>query len=269
MTEPVYALNVGRGGVDRLALLQEVYGPTSRRRLVDAGLAPGARVLELACGSGTMTRFLAEAVGPSGRVVGVDVSPEQVDTARETCAGLGNVEFRVADASATGLAPAGFDLVYLRFLLMHLPDPAAVLAHVRTLLRPGGTLVCEEAAVDSTFSDPVVPEQRELQELAARLAAERGCDFNVARRLGSLVRSVGFELVDVAAHVPIYRRGPEKFLEAASFREALGHWRSATPETIARGHAVCDALERAAGDEAVVYGLSTMTVVRARSPLGS
>jgi len=260
-----YTLNVGQRGATRLSLLQEIYGPTSQRWLIKSGLAAGANVLELACGTGNMTQWIAAQVGPHGRVTGVDSSPAQLEAARSNCAGLTNVELRAADAASTGLPPGSFDLVYLRCLLMHVPEPVSVLAHARTLLRPGGVLVCEEAAIDSTFTDPQVPEQRELHQLATDLAQQRGCDYNIARRLGSVVRASGFEPIELEAYVPIYTSGPCKTLEVESFREALIHWTSGSPELRAKGQRLYDALTAAAHDDTTIYGLSTMMRLRARS----
>lgn len=264
MSESVYALNVGRDGFDRLALVQRIYGPTSREWLLRAGLRPGMRALELACGTGAMTRVIAELIGPDGSLVAVDNSDDQLETARAACGGLGSIEFIRADAGATGLEEASFDLVYFRLLAMHHPDPLRLLKHVRNLLKPGGALVCEEAAIDSTFTDPPYAEQLILHEMATALGSERGCDFNIARRLGSLIQEAGFGELEVGAHIPVYTRGEEKFLEVASFGEALNHWKTAPPEVINEGREICEVLSRAAANDAVVYGLSTMRQFIAR-----
>jgi len=266
VTTPTYLLEVGARGADRLALIHDIYGPTSRRVLSQVDLR-GKRVLELACGTGTMTRFLAKEVGPNGCVVGLDSSEAQLSAARARCADLPNVEWLRGDASDTDLPHGAFDVVYLRLLLMHVPEPLRVLLHAHDLLRPGGVIVCEEAAVDSTFTDPPVPEQRELHALANQMACGRGCDFNVARRLASLVHAAGFIRVVPSAHQPVYVSGPEKQLEVASFAEALTHWRDASAVTRGRGQAVVDALRAATLDDECAYGLSMMMQVRAQRPL--
>lgn len=261
-----YLLDEGTEAIDRLALVQRIYGSGSRAMLLAAGSLEGRRVLELGCGTGSMTRWLAEQVGEGGVVVGADASGAQLEVARARCAGFPSVRFVCADASDTGLAPGEFDLVYLRLLLMHVPAPQTVLAHAHALLRPGGSVLCEEAAIDSTFTDPPLPEQRELHALANEMARERGCDFNVARRLGSLVRTAGFELVTLSAQQPVLLRGPEKRLEVASFEEAMQHWPQASDETRARGARVIASLASAASDEETVYGLSMMMRARGRKP---
>jgi ubiquinone/menaquinone biosynthesis C-methylase UbiE len=264
VTTTTYLLEVGARGADRLALIHDIYGPTSWRVLSQVDLR-GARVLELGCGTGAMTRFLAKEVGPNGHVVGVDSSEAQLSAARAS-GPLANVEWVRANAIETDLPHGDFDLVYLRLLLMHVPEPLSVLLHAHDLLREGGIIVCEEAAVDSTFTDPPVPEQGELHALANQMARGRGCDFNVARRLSSLVRAAGFGQLETSAHQPVYASGPEKQLEVASFAEALSHWRDAPANTQARGQAIVDTLRSAALDDECTYGLSMMMQVRARKP---
>lgn len=264
MSAAVYRLHVGNQGAERLQLLNEIYGPSSRRLLWLAGLVEGSHVLELGCGTGTMSEWIAEQVGPSGHVVGVDASESQLVEARARCHAFAQASFRVADATATGLTPGTFDLVYMRLLLMHLPDPGVALQHAKSLLRPGGVLVCEEAAIDSTFCDPPSPAQRSLHELGARIGAGRGCDYNVARRLSSLVRVAGFADLDVTAYQPVFTRGEAKELEVRSFREALRHWQEAEPDERARGEEILNVLGSVARDEGRTYGLSMMMQVRAR-----
>lgn len=102
--------------------------------------APGATVLELACGPGD-TGFLAAArLGPEGRLVSTDFAPEMVAAAarRARALGLTNVEHRVVDAQAIDLPDAAVDGVLCRFGIMLCPDPGAALAETARVLRPGG-----------------------------------------------------------------------------------------------------------------------------------
>ena len=69
-----YILEVGQKGVDRLHRLDDILGPYSRRFLLDAGLAQGMKVIEFGCGTGNMTKWIAEQIGPDGRIVAVDSS---------------------------------------------------------------------------------------------------------------------------------------------------------------------------------------------------
>src|SRR5262249_50759702 len=139
-----YALATGQAAAHRLNLLHSLYGPGTRRLLLDAGLRRGMRAADLGCGVGMVTALLAYLVGPEGHVVGIDASAEQLDQARERAkAGYTNTSFVQASATDTGLPPGSFDLVYCRFLLIHLAEPEQALREMRTLLKPNGILVCE------------------------------------------------------------------------------------------------------------------------------
>ena len=141
-----YALATGPAADYRLRILHDLYGPGTRRLLLEAGLRRGMRVADVGCGVGLVTALLAELIGPEGHVVGIDVSGAQLAQARQRLASVGaNASFVEASATDTGLPPCSFDLVYCRYLLLHLPEPERALREMRSLLRPDGILVCEDA----------------------------------------------------------------------------------------------------------------------------
>ena len=116
----------------RLAILERLYDPPTQAALRAGGLAAGQTVLEIGPGGGSMLRWLSAQVGPEGRVVGIDQNPRFL-----TDLDLPNVTVVVGDVNRTELDAAPFDLVYCRFVLLHLPDPAAALRHIWTLPAPG------------------------------------------------------------------------------------------------------------------------------------
>jgi SAM-dependent methyltransferase len=100
----------------------------------------GDRVLDVGCGFGDTTLRLAELVGPSGSVLGVDVAPRFIEAAREEAAGIPNVRFEVTDVQASEFAET-FDYVFSRFGTMFFASPVAALRNVRRAVVPGGRLV--------------------------------------------------------------------------------------------------------------------------------
>lgn len=116
-----------------------------RRMIRATGLGPGDRALDLACGTGSLTRKLAEAVGPSGSVLGVDFSPEMLRAA-EARPGA-NVEYRLGDATdLAGVPDAGFDAATIAYGARNIPDLDALFAEMNRALKPRGRAVCLEIA---------------------------------------------------------------------------------------------------------------------------
>lgn len=105
-----------------------------------AGVGPGARVLDVAAGSGDQTLTIADRVGPSGFVLATDLSPAIVALAQANAQRVGHshVQFQVADGENLGVEPASFDAAVSRLGLMFFPNPLQGLVEMRNALRPGG-----------------------------------------------------------------------------------------------------------------------------------
>ena len=126
----------------------------------------GARVLDLGSGSGQDAYVLAQLVGPKGRVVGVDMTPEQLEVARRhvdwhtkrfgyCCANVSFVEGYIEELDALGLEPASFDVVISNCVINLSPDKGAVLAGVKKLLKPGGEMYFADVYADRRLSEAV------------------------------------------------------------------------------------------------------------------
>ncbi len=116
--------------------------PMTQRMIELAGIGPGARVLDLASGTGEPGLPIAHEAGAKGFVLLTDQSPEQLDFAREKAAaqGLSNVQFTVADAEEIDVAEDGFDAVTCRWGLMFMANPVRCLRHAYRALKEGGRL---------------------------------------------------------------------------------------------------------------------------------
>lgn len=121
------------------------YGPNERpklERLLDqAQLRPGQRVLEPGCGTGRLTHLLAQAVGPAGQVVALDISPRMLAACQERVAGLPQVELRPQALEEYGPQPLRFDLVMCHQVFPHFDDQARALEIMAHSLRIGGVLL--------------------------------------------------------------------------------------------------------------------------------
>ena len=100
----------------------------------------GERVLDIGCGGGATTKRIAAAVGPKGKVLGVDISEPLLDLARSRCRELTQVSFENADAQVHPLPQQSFDLITSRFGVMFFSDPYAAFANLGKALTPGGRL---------------------------------------------------------------------------------------------------------------------------------
>src|ERR671933_1418945 len=115
----------------------------SRKVVRATGLGPGGRALDLACGTGTLTRDLAKKVGPEGYVLGVDFSREMLRAARPAP----NVEYRLGDATDLEDVPSGaFDAATIAYGARNIPDLDALFSEMARTLKPGGVAVCLEIA---------------------------------------------------------------------------------------------------------------------------
>jgi SAM-dependent methyltransferase len=209
-----YALATGEAATHRLHVLHDVYGPGTRRLLRDAGLRRGMCVADIGCGAGIVTALLADIVGPEGDVVGVDFSGAQISEARaQIKSGTTNVKFVEASATNSGLPRGSFDLVYSRFLLIHLPQPELALGEMLALLKPNGILVCEDGDLTSAGSEPPSALQA-FADLWGRLGPQRGVDYTLGRRLYQMVLAAGFAAPEINFSQPAVTQGENKrFLE--------------------------------------------------------
>lgn len=114
-----------------------------------ADIQAGETVLDLGCGTGFDAVQAAEAAGPAGRVIGIDMLPEMCAQARKNTAGYGNVTIREADMAALPLPAACVDLVISNCVINLAPDKARVIREARRVLAPGGRLVVVDTAFDA------------------------------------------------------------------------------------------------------------------------
>jgi ubiquinone/menaquinone biosynthesis C-methylase UbiE len=130
----------GRRWVERQQSQDIVLGPILQATLERAQVRQGERVVDIGCGTGASAIALAERVGPSGHVLGVDVSAPMLARAAERLAPGGPVKFVRADATTYRFETATFDLLFSRFGVMFFAEPARAFANLRTALKPGGRL---------------------------------------------------------------------------------------------------------------------------------
>jgi arsenite methyltransferase len=183
----------------RIEALYLIADAVRRRGIVREALAParGERILDVGCGPGYYCVELADAVGPSGRMVGLDSSAAMLALAERRCAGLDNVELREAEAVALPVGDASFDAVLSVQVQEYVPDIGAGLAELHRALRPGGRALVWD--IDwATVS--VHSEDDALTERVLRAWDEHLAHPSLPRTLAPLLRAAGFEDVRMQAH---------------------------------------------------------------------
>ena len=118
-----------------------IAAPVSVELLRRAELKPGARVLDVACGTGVVTRAAAEQVGPTGSVTGIDIAPDMIAVAKTIPAGGAPITWEEADAASLPLPGAFSDVGLCQMGLMFMEDQAGALGELHRVLRPGGRVV--------------------------------------------------------------------------------------------------------------------------------
>ena len=121
-----------------------------------AGIKPGMRVLEIGCGSGAFTTFVARAVGPAGRVEALDIQPAMLaqlekKLAKPVYQDIQNITLHRASAYELPFGDGELDLTYLITVLPEIPDQARVLAEINRVLKPGGILAVAELLLDPDY----------------------------------------------------------------------------------------------------------------------
>ena len=256
----------GEAAARRLRLIDSIFGPSTHELLMSAGLGAGWSVADIGCGVGLVSFWMAKRVGSTGSVAAVDASAAQIETAAKYAKqrGLANVVFHTANAYDTGLPRESLDLVYSRFLMCHVPQPARAIREMRSLLKAGGVLVCEDYDQKSVTSEPPSRCYTRLNEISSGMDAAFGVDSNIGSKLPRLFQEAGFADPQVSLQHIIRQRGEEKRFWEITLEEArtaiLQHGVAAAEEL----DQICAELRRIAEDETTGVVLARVTQVRAR-----
>ena len=188
------------------ARLDAMLAPRGLAALERARPAAGERVLDVGCGVGQTSLQLAARVGPKGSVLGADISAPMLARARERASAekLANLRFENADAQTFSFTPNGVDLVFSRFGVMFVADPAAAFANIARALRPGGRLafVCWQALGQNPWMSNSIAAIAKHVSLPAPPAPDAPGPFSFAdaARVRGILERAGFRAV---SHEPL------------------------------------------------------------------
>jgi ubiquinone/menaquinone biosynthesis C-methylase UbiE len=218
-----YAIRGGVEGRERLRVLSRVMRPTTTSLLGRLGLRDGHVCADVGCGGGDVALEMARRVAPTGKVLGLDFDQTKLELARAEAKeqGIENVEFSSIDVRQAIDVPP-LDVVYARFLLTHLADPAGVLRAMHQVIRPDGVVAVEDIDFGGYFTHPESAAFKRYQELYCAIVKRRGGDPFIGRRLPELLRQSGFNDVDVCVVQPMALAGETKLMNALTMENIAG-----------------------------------------------
>jgi 2-polyprenyl-3-methyl-5-hydroxy-6-metoxy-1,4-benzoquinol methylase len=185
------------GEKGRLALMSHLLDPLHRRQIRSLGIGRGARTLEVGCGNGSISVWLAECIAPDGHVVAFDLDLSLID---QRAAAL---ELRQGDIVAGPVDPGAFDLVTARAVLHHVADVDVAIANLVASVRPGGAILL----IEPDFLPVSVAEPAEVLAFWEGWLAwsrERGIDYHIGRTLAPRLAAFGLEEVTGTAETAVY-----------------------------------------------------------------
>ncbi len=264
-----YIIAGGEPGAERLHVLARAIRPGTLEALRRAGLGAGMSVLDVGCGPGDVTLEIARVVGSSGRVVGIDMDAAVLTHGRVAAekAGLA-VEWRCQDVEDFD-EPGAYDLVYARFLLSHLVDPAAMLDHLLGALRPGGRIVIEDIDISAHTCWPASSAFARYVELYEATARAHGVDATIGPRLPGLLLDAGATELHVNLSTPVFLAGEGKHVACLTLQSIAGSAVESGLTTAAEISELLDALHRHEADPRSLQSIAQICQVTGRKPLRS
>lgn len=177
------------GEPKRLRLLERYVDPFTRRCLVQAGISTGMTCADLGAGSGSVANWMSRRVGETGQVDAYDLDTSLLPM-------RDNIEHITADVATCNFR-LPYDLVFARFLLVHLPEPVLQLNRMVSATTPEGRVCVVESDYHDWEMPAGLPHMERLKRAYLQVAADFGWDMELGRRLPALFQSLG--LHDVAA----------------------------------------------------------------------
>jgi SAM-dependent methyltransferase len=190
-----------KGEGERLRLMSELLDPMYRRYIEALGIVrPGARTVEVGCGNGSISGWLAERVSPGGTAVAVDLDLSLIHVR------MPNLELRKADIVAGPVERGAFDLVTARAVLHHVADAQAAIANMVGSLKAGGAfLLIEPDFLPVSVAEP--PEVHAFWDGWLAWSRERGIDYHIGRTLAPRLASLGLTNISGTAETAVYNGG--------------------------------------------------------------
>lgn len=205
-TLPDYAPGRTPHEYTRLVLQARILRPYTERFFSAAGITSGMRVLDIGSGMGDVAMLAGDIVGPSGRVLGIDMDEAVLDNARQRAADHGcSAWVTFEQASITELDSTGeFDALVGRYILIYLPDASATIRHLLRNVKSGGIVVFHDMDLsDQNRSEPRCTLIDQSSQLIRDVFERVGTPLNVGRRLANIFLRAGLPFPSMAMEAPV------------------------------------------------------------------
>lgn len=183
-----------------------------------AGLRTGMRALDAGCASGAVSVAMADQVGPSGRVVGLELSRERVREAKRDGESRSHLKFTQGSIDRLPFANGSFDFSLCRLVLEYIKNPQPFVDELVRVTKPGGRVALIDVDGYGAFHHPLEGPRKAAIDVVQKLLAGAGFDAYIGRKLFSLLRRAGLSDIDV--HVRPYH-----LIAGAATEAQLSNWR--------------------------------------------
>ena len=199
-----YVLGHSDRELERLRIQAKLIDPITRQFLVEAGIAPGMRILDVGSGAGDVAFLAANLVGPAGQVVGVDRSAVALTAARSRAEkqSLTNVTFLESELSAMAFGQP-FDAAIGRYVLCFQPDPVSTLRVIAKQVRSNGIILFHEPDRGQMRSVPPVPTYDRAHQWVGEAYRRTGADVKIGTKLYSIFLAAGLAAPTMRLHAVI------------------------------------------------------------------
>lgn len=205
------AEEAGEREARRLELQHTIFGPDTEKFLTGF-IKPRQTILVPGCGTGEELVLISNLMKNTGKIVAVDISDAQIAEARKKIEAkqITNVEFHVLDLMNLSSISISFDVIFIRFVLIHLAEPLKAIQTLITKLKSDGWLMCEEAIMDMAYAMPECAAFNQHMDLFRRFAEAAKVDFNLGNTLAELLTRAGLVSIETNITQPIMETQSQK-----------------------------------------------------------
>ncbi len=176
--------------------MNQLVNPTTQQFLLLSGLKPGMKVLDVGCGLGIMSLWIAEMIGPTGQVTAAETNENYLSIAQEIAAeeSITNIRFDKMSNLDLTAKQNQYDFIYSRFFMLRLSTPSEMIQLIYNALHENGIFACESIILGREYCYPHSEPFDKWRQLNAALCAAQGKDPQTGMKLYHLMKQIGFDI---------------------------------------------------------------------------